>query len=82
MATLTIEALKTGEDTDALVSSLRRVVSGNPFRGEGPGRWKVELSDSKSGDQAREVIESQLDELDESRDWRQHLRVIASDGGN
>jgi hypothetical protein len=79
MATVTIEALKVGDETDALVRGLRRMVSGNTFREAGPGRWRVELNDSGSGDDARDAVEAQLDEIADAGDWRENLRVNVAD---
>jgi hypothetical protein len=72
MADVTIEALKAGEDTDGLVDGL-----GDSFEVEqlAPGRWRVEVGDADSDEEAREQVESALEGLDEADDWAERLRL-------
>jgi hypothetical protein len=72
MADVRIEALKAGEDTDTLIDEL-----GDSFEVEevGPGRWRVEIGDADSDQDAREQVESALEGLDEAGDWAERLRL-------
>jgi hypothetical protein len=72
MADVTIEALKAGEDTDALIDEL-----GESFEVEQttPGRWRVEIDDADSEEDAREKVESALEALDDAGDWGERLRL-------
>ena len=79
MATVTIEALKVGDETDEIVNQLKWVVDGNPFYSAGAGRWRIELVGSDTGEQARDVIESELDALHDAAHWRENLRLIGHD---
>jgi hypothetical protein len=78
MATVMIEAVQGGKDTDTLVRALRRVVSGNGFREVADRRWEIELNDSATEAQAQEAVASQLDELEGQGSWRGRLRLVAS----
>jgi hypothetical protein len=72
MADVTIEALKAGEDTDALVDEL-----GQSFEVEqtSPGRWRVEIGDTDSEEDAHAQVESALEGLDDAGDWGERLRL-------
>ncbi len=79
MASVMIEALKVGEETDDLVEKLRRAASDNPFEEQGAGRWRVRLNHHRTGDEAEDAIEAELDALHGGDDWRERLRLVGSD---
>ena len=81
MPTAILEAVDAGDGADELIAKLRRLVSGNPFREHGPGRWRIQLNDAGSGAEAQAAVEAELDTLADGREWRSRLRVIGSDGG-